>query len=116
MPLGNSINSIDGNKSKEVHNWVTLLIVILLFFLLNQIFQKGVYGQLNYNILLAKGANNKAFFWGSSYGIALKVCIDIATTSFLFFILLYFEKIRSKLSKLVSIVAIAYLIFFLQIF
>ena len=94
------------------------LILTIFFSGINALFQAYIYGHENYNILLLKGLKYKRHFnytfWLSSFGIGLKVIIDIIITCFLCKISAIAFMYKMHFRETLYIVCTAYLSFFAQ--
>ena len=105
--------SVKANKKLSLLIFIS---VVSLFFLSNVIFQRIIYGVSNYNEFLFKYSDVKSIFWQSSFGISVKVIIDIVVVIILLKGSSLLLEIKLTSSQIVRIVCFSYLIFLVQMF
>ena len=104
-------------KIKE-QPFVLLFFICCLFIGTNIVFQNIIYGNKNFNLLLLSSLQHtnslNYIFWSSSIGIGVKSFIDIVITALLLKAFMVFFKYQVLLKEIISLVCIAYVIFYLQ--
>ncbi len=98
--------------------FVLLILICCLFIGTNIVFQNIIYGSKNFNLLLLGSLHHtntlNYLFWSSSIGIGVKSVLDIVITSLLLKAFMVLFKYRVNLKEIISLVCIAYLIFYMQ--